>query len=597
MLHGSDGGLEGTRLDDGENGFLHGPVGGEAAERDAGAGAVIDRRSAAVVADDPPVGAAVADVKPAAATPAPKQPREERSALARSTAAHGSLHLHVLSDPLLVRPIPLPPDVALVMLGNQDGPLVLRHPDPPASSRPAVHDRGFRAGPPVRVGARVNGIGEDLVQRAVDRKLPDHAPAEGTVLDAGKLDSFLPEPEKDLPDAPQFLELLEHERDARADPPVRVHLAPVAPGPEEPDGKHRIELSAFGLLAKGHQRPLAHHPELPLAHGALETQQQPVVEVVGIVDPFGVDDQRRRQSAQVDQMVPVPIVAGQTRGLEGEHRTHLLQADRGHQPLESGTLDPPRSGPSQVLVHHLHPAPAQSARAVPQFVLPTPALQVLLHLAERRLADVDVRRSLKVLRRDLGRGHETSSPACEPSRRTTCSPRSRIQSSSTFARTSGERVSQWMQPNPRGRNGCRAFMATLRGADQRGGRNRTKKPHRNPCGRQGDASGLAVRKPKPWETRPSRFRRPRPPGSSTPGPRSSSRRAGTPQSSPRRPERGGRTLPAHDRIADARSSGRQHWICEHHVARPPAAGVRHLITGAFLSTSHSSLAKTPQPAL
>ena len=127
-------------------------------------------------------------------------------------------------------------------------------------------------------------------------------------------------------------------------------------------------------------------------------------------------------------MVPVPVVPGQTRGFEGEHRTHLLQADRGHQPLESGTRNPPRSGPSQILVHHFHTAPAQGAGPVRQLVLPALALQVLMDLAERRLADVNVGGSLQVLGRDLGRDHETSSPASEPSRRSRCSPSSWIHS-------------------------------------------------------------------------------------------------------------------------------------------------------------------------
>ena len=165
--------------------------------------------------------------------------------------------MHVLYNPLLVRLILLPPDVALVMLVNQDGPLVLCNRDSAASSRPAVHHRGLRAGPSVRVGARVHGIGEDVVQRAVDRKLPDHAALERPVLDAGQFDAFLPEPEKDLPDAPQLLELLEHERDARPDPPsgsaVRIQLAPVVPGPQKPDGEHGVKFAALRLLAQGQQ--------------------------------------------------------------------------------------------------------------------------------------------------------------------------------------------------------------------------------------------------------------------------------------------------------------------------------------------------------
>ena len=109
---------------------------------------------------------------------------------------------------------------------------------------------------------------------------PDHAAPERPYLNAGELHSLLPEPEEDLPDASQLLELLEYEPDARPDPPVRVQLAPVVPGLEEPAWEEGMELSALRLLAQGHQRPLAHDPQLSLAHGALEAQQQPVVEVV-----------------------------------------------------------------------------------------------------------------------------------------------------------------------------------------------------------------------------------------------------------------------------------------------------------------------------
>ena len=44
-----------------------------------------------------------------------------------------------------------------------------------------------------------------------------------------------------------------------------------------------------------------------------------------------------------DQMKAVVIADGRSSG-ESEHRTHLLKADRGHQPMEPGTRDPPRSG-------------------------------------------------------------------------------------------------------------------------------------------------------------------------------------------------------------------------------------------------------------
>ena len=88
---------------------------------------------------------------------------------------------------------------------------------------------------------------------------------------------------------------------------------------------------------------------------------------------------------------------------------------------------------------------------------------------------------------------------------------------------------------------------------------------------------------KPRETRPVQPRCARPPSSSTPEPRSWSRRGGRRQNSPRRLGRGDRRLPTHDRTADARGSGRPHWICEHHGACSPGTGKSHLAAGLGLA--------------
>ena len=88
---------------------------------------------------------------------------------------------------------------------------------------------------------------------------------------------------------------------------------------------------------------------------------------------------------------------------------------------------------------------------------------------------------------------------------------------------------------------------------------------------------------KPRETRPVQPRCARPPSSSTPGPRSWSRRGGRRQNSPRRLGRGDRRLPTHDRTADAMGSGRPHWICEHHGACSPGTGKSHLAAGLGLA--------------
>ena len=62
--------------------------------------------------------------------------------------------------------------------------------------------------------------------------------------------------------------------------------------------------------------PLPEPAELRLAHRALEPQQQPIVELAGVVDPFRVDDQRVQQATQIEQLIPVVVVARQARDLE-----------------------------------------------------------------------------------------------------------------------------------------------------------------------------------------------------------------------------------------------------------------------------------------
>jgi hypothetical protein len=63
-------------------------------------------------------------------------------------------------------------------------------------------------------------------------------------------------------------------------------------------------------------RPLAKQTDLELAHGALEAKQKTIVEQAGIIDAVVVDDQGAGHRAEIDQMVPVAVVAGQTRSFE-----------------------------------------------------------------------------------------------------------------------------------------------------------------------------------------------------------------------------------------------------------------------------------------
>jgi hypothetical protein len=51
--------------------------------------------------------------------------------------------------------------------------------------------------------------------------------------------------------------------------------------------------------------------QLGLAHGALEPEQETIVEKGGMIDAVGIADERIGESAQLDEAMPIGVVARQ----------------------------------------------------------------------------------------------------------------------------------------------------------------------------------------------------------------------------------------------------------------------------------------------
>lgn len=75
--------------------------------------------------------------------------------------------------------------------------------------------------------------------------------------------------------------------------------------------------------------------QLGLAHGPLESEQQTVVELAGVVEAVLIEYQCVGQRADLEQPVPIRGVAREPRHLETEHNTDLAHAHRGDQLLEA----------------------------------------------------------------------------------------------------------------------------------------------------------------------------------------------------------------------------------------------------------------------
>src|ERR1022692_2040015 len=91
------------------------------------------------------------------------------------------------------------------------------------------------------------------------------------------------------------------------------------------DGKRDRQCTAPGLVQQSTLHARLQHVQLSLAHGALQSQQQAVVELCRIVDTVLVENERIGEGAQLQQTVPIGGVASESRYLQPQHQAGAAQ--------------------------------------------------------------------------------------------------------------------------------------------------------------------------------------------------------------------------------------------------------------------------------
>lgn len=136
-------------------------------------------------------------------------------------------------------------------------------------------------------------------------------------------------------------------------------------------------LLAFPLV-KAHPKLM----QLRLAHDAGQAQQQAVVVGARIVKPLAIRNEHAEHRAQFEQLMPVPVIAGQARSVEAHHKTGVAKADLGNELLETMTIHTASTGFAQILINDLDTfrRPAQTNGTIDEAVLQLRALLVLAHL-------------------------------------------------------------------------------------------------------------------------------------------------------------------------------------------------------------------------
>ena len=109
--------------------------------------------------------------------------------------------------------------------------------------------------------------------------------------------------------------------------------------PDEADRQTPPQFAAGSFVANAAEQASPQDVQLGFAHCAFETEHQPVVEHCGVVDPIGIADQSVGQAAQIEQAVPVGVVAGQTRDLQAEHDADMAQCDLRGEPGKAAAFD------------------------------------------------------------------------------------------------------------------------------------------------------------------------------------------------------------------------------------------------------------------
>ena len=107
------------------------------------------------------------------------------------------------------------------------------------------------------------------------------------------------------------------------------------------------------LLVSGRQRTLAQEIEFILVEAALQSEQEPIVAVPGCVNRLLINQHRIHHAAHLNQLLPIPAVAGEARNLPCTDCADLAEADLCDHSLESHALHAASCRATEIIVNHL----------------------------------------------------------------------------------------------------------------------------------------------------------------------------------------------------------------------------------------------------
>jgi hypothetical protein len=176
---------------------------------------------------------------------------------------------------------------------------------------PPVDDHGLGGRAAIDQRPGIARIAQHLMDAMLAGQAPADVLAHGPRAHLRQRQLRLTIPEHGLPGTAQFPKLLEDASDRVLHLPVSTLFEAIVTRADEPHGNFPHDMAALAFGFKGLASPLAHEAQRIFRHRALHPQHEAIIELSGIIDAVIIHEQGLRQRTQIDQMMPVPVVAGQ----------------------------------------------------------------------------------------------------------------------------------------------------------------------------------------------------------------------------------------------------------------------------------------------
>src|SRR5450432_786152 len=95
--------------------------------------------------------------------------------------------------------------------------------------------------------------------------------------------------------------------------------------PNEAHWQAPAQFTASGFVANAAIEAGPNNMQLRFAHGALQPEQQAIVEQRGMVDAVVVSDKGVGDAAKFQQTIPICVVSRKTRNFQSKNDTHVGQ--------------------------------------------------------------------------------------------------------------------------------------------------------------------------------------------------------------------------------------------------------------------------------